>query len=70
MAEAEIFEQSRAYFLAPVSDLLDHAEGSAVMIHGPSRVYVERKGKVEAVPNRFGNDRELLSCARNIAQYS
>jgi pilus assembly protein CpaF len=65
-----VFEQSLAFFLKPVADLLADSSVSEVMVNGPETVYVERGGKLVRTPNRFPGDAELLACARNIAQFS
>ena len=70
MSSVEIFEQSLAYFLEPVGDLLADESVSEVMINGADQVFVERKGRLERVENRFPGERALLACARNIAQFS
>jgi pilus assembly protein CpaF len=70
MAVAEVFEQSLAYFLKPVADLLGDDSVSEIMINGPDTIYVERAGKIMKVPNRFADEHEILACARNVAQFS
>ncbi len=70
MEARAVFDQSLGYFLRPIADLLDDASVSEVMINGPDTIYVERKGKLERVPNRFPGHHDLLACARNIAQFS
>src|SRR5688500_16573984 len=65
-----VFEQSLAYFLKPVADLLADPSVSEVMINGPATIYVERGGKLVRVPNAFAGEAELLACARNVAQFS
>lgn len=70
MGAPAAFQQSLPYFLRPVIDLLEDPSISEVMINGPETVYVERKGLLEKVPNRYPGHQELLACVRNIAQYS
>jgi pilus assembly protein CpaF len=67
---APIFEQSLRFFLKPVADLLADGSVSEIMINGCDRIYVERGGKLVLTQNKFPNEAELLSCARNIAQFS
>lgn len=70
MSKQAIFEESLAYFLAPVKDLLADESVSEIMINGADTIYVERKGMLERAPNVFPSERELLACARNISQFS
>ena len=70
MSTTEIFQKSIDYFMAPLEDLVEDASVSEIMINGKDRVFIERKGKLEPVPNKFDSDRDLLSLARNIAQFS
>lgn len=65
-----VFTQSLAYFLRPIGDLLEDPTVSEVMVNGPETIYVERKGLLERVPNRFPSEHDLLACVRNIAQFS
>ena len=70
MAASSVFEQSLAYFLSPVADLLADPAVSEVMINGPGAIYAERGGQLELTPNKFASETDLLACARNIAQFS
>lgn len=70
MSTTELFEQSLRYFLTPVRDLLEDDSVSEVMVNGHERIYVERGGKLERVPNRFESADQLEACARNIAQFA
>ncbi len=70
MSTKEIFQKSIEYFMTPVEDLVDDASVSEIMINGRDRIFIERKGKIESVPNKFDTDRDLLALARNIAQFS
>ena len=40
----------------PIQPLLDDTSVNEVMVNGPNRVYVERKGKMELTPIRFEDD--------------
>lgn len=55
-------------FLAPVKAYLEDDSVSEVLINGPSRVYVERRGKLEEVPERFVSEAALRAAATNIAK--
>ena len=70
MPASPVFEQSLAFFLKPIEDLLADGGVSEVMVNGHDRIYVERGGKLQLTPNQFPSEEELLSCARNIAQFS
>ena len=70
MPASPVFEQSLAFFLKPIGDLLADGGVSEIMVNGHDRIYVERSGKLALTPNKFPSELELLSCARNIAQFS
>jgi len=55
-------------FLAPVKAYLEDDSVSEVLINGPSQVYVERRGKLEEVPERFVSESALRAAATNIAK--
>ena len=54
-------------FLQPVAEHLADDDVSAILINGPERVYVERKGRLEEVPARFVSE-PALKAAANIAK--
>jgi pilus assembly protein CpaF len=70
MISADIYVQTLASLLAPVRPFMDDASVSEIMINGPSRIYVERKGKLELTDARFASGAALLAALRNIAQYA
>ncbi len=55
-------------FLAPVAPLLSDDSVSEILINGPDRVYIERRGKLEEVPARFVSEAALRAAATNIAK--
>ena len=69
-AANEIFEEALQHVLRPIGDLVDDASVTEIMVNGPSTVYFERAGQLHRASNRFPDERALLACARNIAQYS
>jgi pilus assembly protein CpaF len=66
---AEIFSQTLLSFLAPVREYLEDPTVSEVMINGPDRVYVERRGRLELTPARFESSEAVLCALRNAAQF-
>ena len=70
MIASDVFQQSLAYFLRPVEDLLADAAVSEVMINGPETVYVERGGTLVRTPNRFDSPEDLLACARSVSRHA
>ena len=54
-------------FLQPVAEHLADDDVSEILINGPERVYVERKGRLEEVPARFVSEPALKAAAANIA---
>lgn len=57
-----------AALLGPLQPLLADPEVSEVLVNGPSRVFVERAGRLESVDARFGSEAEMMSCLRAVAQ--
>jgi pilus assembly protein CpaF len=65
----KVFEETLLQFFAPVRPYLDDASVSEIMINGPNQIYIERRGKLELVPERFASQEALLSALRNLSQY-
>jgi pilus assembly protein CpaF len=65
-----VFQVTLSRFLQPVSEYIQDAAVSEIMINGPHEVYVERAGKIEKTEVSFDDEELLLAAARNIAQYT
>jgi len=52
--------------LGPLEDLLADPEVDEVMVNGPGRVYVERRGRIEAAPVAFAGEEELRNAIERI----
>ena len=63
-----VFEDAIDSFLGPIKDLLDDDGVSEIMINGYHEIFVEKKGLVFKVDNKFPNEDALLSAMRAIAQ--
>lgn len=55
-------------FLAPVKPYLDDESVSEILINGPSQIYVERRGRLELVPEKFVSEPALRAAAVNVAR--
>ncbi len=55
-------------FLEPVAAYLADDEVSEILINGPDHIYIERAGKLENVPEKFGSEPALRAAATNIAK--
>lgn len=55
-------------FLAPVAAYLADDSVSEVLVNGPSQIYVERRGTLLAVPERFVSEPALRAAAANVAK--
>lgn len=55
-------------FLRPIEPLILDPEVSEIMINGPERVFVERRGFVEAIPDVKLTEKFLLVAVKNIAR--
>ena len=69
MIPKEMFEQTVLQFFAPIAPFLDDPAVSEVMINGPDRIYIERRGLLELTDARFPNREALLAALRNLSQY-
>ena len=65
---SEIFKEAIDNFLGPIKDLLDNDKISEVMINGPQEIFVEEKGLVYRVPNKFSDESTLMAAVTAIAQ--
>ena len=55
-------------FLAPVAVYLSDESVSEILINGSERMYVERNGKLEEIPEKFVSEPALKAAATNIAK--
>ncbi len=69
MIPKNVFEETLLQFFAPVRPYLDDPSVSEIMINGPDRIYIERRGLIELVPAKFSSREALLSALRNLSQY-
>ena len=69
MIPKEVFEQTVLQFFEPIVPFLDDPSVSEVMINGPERIYIERKGKLELTGARFATREALMAALRNLSQY-
>jgi pilus assembly protein CpaF len=65
---SSVFQDAIGSLLAPIKDLLDNPEVSEVMINGPHEIFVEQKGLVFKVENKFSDEEALMASMRAIAQ--
>ena len=55
-------------FFAPVQEYLMDDDVAEVMINGPHQIYIERKGRLAAVPAKFANEQSLQAAVMNVAR--
>ena len=53
--------------LGPIEPLMRDATVADILINGPKKIYVERRGKLELTPLQFRNDAHVLHVAQRIA---
>jgi len=53
--------------LGPLEILMQDEGVNDVLVNGPTKIYVERDGKLELTPQRFRNDAHVLHVAQRIA---
>jgi pilus assembly protein CpaF len=64
-----VFNAKLLSFFDPVRRYLDDPSVTEVMINGPGKIYIERKGKLMKVEEVFPNVKSLYAALRNTAQY-
>lgn len=69
MIPEQVFAATILDFFRPVRPYLEDPTVTEVMINGPGKIYVERRGKVEKVAERFPNAKGLYAALRSVAQY-
>jgi pilus assembly protein CpaF len=52
--------------LGPLDDLLDDNEITEIMVNGPDKVYVERRGKIQLTERSFVDDAQVLAIIERI----
>ncbi len=65
---SSVFQDAIANLLSPIGDLLKDPAVSEIMINGPHQIFVEKKGLVYRVPNKFADDESLMASMRAVAQ--
>jgi len=55
-------------FFGPIQQYLADDDVSEVMINGPHQIYIERKGKVALIPEKFANEQALQAAVINVAR--
>ena len=52
--------------LGPLDDLLEDGEITEIMVNGPDRIYVERRGKIQLTERTFVDDAQVLAIIERI----
>ena len=65
---SSVFQDAIANLLSPIGDLLKDPTVSEIMINGPFEIFIERKGLIYRVPNKFADDESLMASMRAVAQ--
>jgi pilus assembly protein CpaF len=66
MIPEQVFAETLLQFFAPIRPFLDDPSVSEVMINGPSRIFIERKGRLELTTARFQDSDALDAAVRNL----
>ncbi len=69
MIPEAVFSQSLLALFEPIRGYLEDPTVTEVMINGPGKIYIERRGKLERAPTEFKNMKALIAALRNLAQY-
>ncbi|MEN0058272.1 MAG: ATPase, T2SS/T4P/T4SS family, partial [Bdellovibrio sp.] len=65
---SNVFKQTIQQNLGPVLKYLDDKSVSEILINGHQEIFVERKGKLERVPETFPSEDDLRAAVNSIAQ--
>ena len=55
-------------FLRPIEDLIRDDSISEIMVNGSNRIFIERAGMLEAVPDLSLTEKSLMIAVKNIAR--
>ncbi|RYZ79687.1 MAG: CpaF family protein, partial [Proteobacteria bacterium] len=65
---SNVFKDAIRNNLGPVLRYLEDNGVSEILINGPKEIFVERKGKLERVPETFADEDALRAAVTSIAQ--
>jgi len=65
----DIFERTILHFLEPVGVYLRDPSVTEIMINGPDEIFIERKGQLTLVDEKFPSEVALMAAVRNILQF-
>ena len=51
---------NEVYHYGPITDLLNDGTVTEVMVNGPKKIFVERKGKIQQTDNEFRDDKHVM----------
>lgn len=69
MIASQAFKDSLKIFLSPIEHLMNDPTVGEIMINGPGRIWVERRGLIEETDAVFKNRIALEAALTNIAQF-
>src|SRR5689334_12307163 len=65
-----IFAATVAHYLAPIRGYLEDTGVTEVMINSADEIFIERDGKIERTPVRFGDQEAYEAAVNNILQFT
>lgn len=66
--DSNVFKQTIQQNLGPVAKYLEDKGVSEILVNGAKEIFVERKGKLEKVPETFPSEDDLRAAVNSIAQ--
>jgi len=66
--QSDVFKQTIQQNLGPVVKYLDDKSVSEILVNGHNEIFIERKGKLERVPESFPSEDDLRAAVNGIAQ--
>jgi pilus assembly protein CpaF len=56
--------------LGPLKPLIDDPEVTEIMVNGPFKIYIERRGKMELSPLKFDSEKDLMNAIHKIVAFT
>ncbi len=69
MIPREVFEETLLQFFGPIRKHLEDPAVSDIMINGPDQIFVEKKGQLHLIEEKFESKEALTAAIRNAAQF-
>jgi pilus assembly protein CpaF len=69
MIDARAYQEALLSLFSPVRPMLEDSSVSEIMINGPERIFIERRGRITLTEARFPNVEALWAAVRSLSQF-